>query len=277
MEGVIRPQERVATALSRSFKSVLLILFLLSTIGLQAQQITSFTPNSGVFNGTVNMSIVGNGTNFYSAFPTIDSMYLRQGGEVLHATSIGATDAENAIGTFNLTSTLCGDYQLVVVTPIDGAIVANDVFTFTCNRATDSLALRDLHDAFVGGGHPGLFPVGTTIDNWTSLAGGRVDSIKLPDLQDFGPSVLPDNFSNLKEMVWLEMSKGDMPTVILKDLPNLVWLSLSYNNMTSLTLQGMVDLANIHVDFNQLTTIDLSGLTLSTFTAKSKHTWCFND
>ncbi|MCP4123076.1 MAG: S8 family serine peptidase, partial [Bacteroidetes bacterium] len=235
-----------------------IIIFLCCISGLKAQEIVNFTPGQGSVGDTIDMLIIGSETNFWAEGSNISSVILQNETESIVALNWDSPDIDSAFATFVLTTQECGFYELIVTTPEDGPIHANESFRVLCGRSTDSIALRDLHDDFVTSGHAGLFPVAQTLDNWVPLTEGRVTKLEIPDLLGFGPSNLPNTFSNLDVLDTLDLSNGDIDVVNLEGLISLRSAKLVNNGTGFLSLSGVDELMDLNIDNNSLPDLDLS-------------------
>ena len=236
-----------------------LLLTIISLNSTFAQDITSVTPSTAALGDTVDVLIIGNGTTFTTNDGDIDAMYLMNETEQINAFSFAAISEDTAIGSFFISDTAqCGGYTFVMEVFADGPLFFSP-FTIQCERSTDSLALLDLHNAFVGAGHPGLFPVSLTLDNWVPLTNGRVTEVRFSDLGGFGPFSIPSSFQTLDKLEILELERGDISIISLGELNNLREVYVGNNNCTSLGVFGIDSLEILHCDTNSLSDINLSG------------------
>jgi len=134
-----------------------LAILLFSSTLLSAQSITSVTPNSAYAGDSLTLTIMGMGTDFEQGSMTYNTVYLRQGSDVINGTAASPTSDTEIMGFFNIPlSSGLGLWDVIVWNISQGEIIGSNTFeiksklTYTKDIASNSDLMfypNPVHDA----------------------------------------------------------------------------------------------------------------------------------
>ncbi|MEZ5002724.1 MAG: hypothetical protein R2730_06790 [Chitinophagales bacterium] len=239
----------------------IIVLSILSSLNIHGQEIESITPDFGDIGDTVNITVVGNQTNFTQQEGIID-MYIESELVLIFASAINTINDTLAIGQFILDTEDCGNVDFVMETALDGFLVIPSGFRILCDRDKDSLALVDLYNECNGTNWSNNTNWLTgPLHTWHGVGAGsqttsRVTTLDLRGnfVEKFGlTGSLPSSFSNLTELFQLSLDYNDLDSVELSNMPALIDFACNFNNLSFLNITDMSSLMGINVIDNQLT------------------------